>query len=201
MVLGVLSVTLLACFTGLPAIICGHISRSRIERSRGALGGRGLATSGLVMGYLSMVASVVIVLAIWVVASKAPALQAATAGPIVRAQAGKLKTALAKYHSDYGQYPALAPSHGEQVDTAALSRILSGQNPNVTVYYQPGQDGLQVNGVSVDLWFQPLNIAIDLDGDGFVLVGTHKVAGAVAVWSSGPNKQNEFGTGDDVRSW
>jgi hypothetical protein len=37
----------------IPAIICGHISRSRIRKSD-SLAGRGLATAGLVIGYIGL---------------------------------------------------------------------------------------------------------------------------------------------------
>lgn len=37
---------------GLPAVITGHLGLSAIKKSGGALGGRGLAIAGLVMGYL-----------------------------------------------------------------------------------------------------------------------------------------------------
>lgn len=47
------------------AIILGHISLSEIRRSAGRLGGRGLATTGLVLGYLGlMVIPIMIVAAI-----------------------------------------------------------------------------------------------------------------------------------------
>jgi len=58
LVLGILSVALgIVCigfiFT-IPAIICGHIALSKIERSGGALEGRGLAIAGFVTGYASL---------------------------------------------------------------------------------------------------------------------------------------------------
>lgn len=53
LVLGILS--LMTCFlgfiTGIPGVICGHISLSKIKRSAGALGGRGVAIAGLITGY------------------------------------------------------------------------------------------------------------------------------------------------------
>ena len=49
MVLGILS--LVTCFlTGVPAIICGHLARSKIRRSGGAYSGDGLAVAGLILG-------------------------------------------------------------------------------------------------------------------------------------------------------
>ena len=53
MVLGILSF-LLCGLTSLPAVICGHISLSRIKKSSGALLGEGKAIAGLVMGYMAI---------------------------------------------------------------------------------------------------------------------------------------------------
>ena len=51
-------VSLLTCgFLGIGAIatvVCGHIALSKIKESQGALGGRGLAMSGLIMGYVCL---------------------------------------------------------------------------------------------------------------------------------------------------
>ena len=54
----VLSLFSLFCFgllTSIPAIICGHVSVSKINQSRGRLTGKGLAVAGLVIGYLSTI--------------------------------------------------------------------------------------------------------------------------------------------------
>ena len=47
---------------GIPAIICGHISRNKI-RNRADLPGYGLATAGLIMGYLLSVLGILLVIA------------------------------------------------------------------------------------------------------------------------------------------
>jgi len=39
--------------TGIPAVITGHMAKGAIKRSGGALTGSGMATSGLVLGYLT----------------------------------------------------------------------------------------------------------------------------------------------------
>jgi hypothetical protein len=61
MILGILSF-LLWILASIPAIICGHLSLSSINRSRGALQGRGMAISGLVMGYLTLAVGGIFVL-------------------------------------------------------------------------------------------------------------------------------------------
>jgi len=66
MVLGIASFVLCLSFlAGIPAIILGHISRSKIKKSMGRLQGDGLALTGLILGYISllfipMIAAIVI---------------------------------------------------------------------------------------------------------------------------------------------
>jgi len=58
LILAVLSFTCGWLFTAIPAVICGHIARAKIRKSGGALGGRGIATGGLVVGYMALVLGV-----------------------------------------------------------------------------------------------------------------------------------------------
>jgi Domain of unknown function (DUF4190) len=55
LILAVLSFTCGWLFTSISAVICGHIARSKIRRSRDALGGKGIATAGLILGYIALV--------------------------------------------------------------------------------------------------------------------------------------------------
>jgi hypothetical protein len=60
-VLGLSSFVLcLSVFTGIPAIVCGHIARRRAVRLPARYGGAALAGAGLVLGYVSIVFSLVI---------------------------------------------------------------------------------------------------------------------------------------------
>jgi hypothetical protein len=65
LVLGLLSVLLLVVCAGplfaIPAVICGHLAYSRIKHSAGALEGGGMAIAGLVTGYVSIGASVLLI--------------------------------------------------------------------------------------------------------------------------------------------
>lgn len=202
LVLGILSLSCLGCLGGVPAIICGHMARGRIANSNGTLGGAGLALAGLIMGYLSIVLTIVFAIVYaTIIAKTLPQIQSQTAPVVIEAQASQLTSALQQYKAQNQQLPALAPSQGEVVDTAKLVDILGGNNPGNVTYYQPGTQGMQVNGLPTDLWLQPLRIAIDLNGDGFVQVGTQRVTGIVAVWSTGPDKKDDLGTGDDINSW
>src|SRR5690349_6740351 len=64
LILGILSILCFGLFTGLPAIILGHISRGNIEQSRGRLTGAGMALAGLIMGYVSIISTILIIAAI-----------------------------------------------------------------------------------------------------------------------------------------
>lgn len=54
LVLGILSIACFGIFTGIPAVILGHIAKSNIRKSGGRLSGDGKATAGLIMGYFSI---------------------------------------------------------------------------------------------------------------------------------------------------
>ena len=54
LILGLMSLCL-SIFTGIPAIILGAMSLSQIKRSRGRLGGQGMAIAGIVLGAASLV--------------------------------------------------------------------------------------------------------------------------------------------------
>src|SRR5205814_3632879 len=58
LVLAILSFTCGWLFTAIPAVICGHVARSKIRKSGGALGGKGIATAGLTLGYIALVLGV-----------------------------------------------------------------------------------------------------------------------------------------------
>lgn len=65
MIMGIVGV--LPCpgpLAGIPAVICGHMARSRIRKSGGQIAGNGLAVAGLVTGYFSFVWVIVLLAAI-----------------------------------------------------------------------------------------------------------------------------------------
>jgi hypothetical protein len=59
LILAVLSFTCGWLFTAIPAVVCGHIARAKIRKSGGALGGRGIATAGLIFGYIALVLGII----------------------------------------------------------------------------------------------------------------------------------------------
>jgi hypothetical protein len=51
---GIAGWTVLPFLGSIAAIICGHIAKSEIKKSAGTIGGNGMATAGLILGYLSI---------------------------------------------------------------------------------------------------------------------------------------------------
>jgi hypothetical protein len=58
LVLAILSFFCGWLFTAISAVICGHVARSKIRKSGGALGGMGIATAGLIVGYIAVAVGV-----------------------------------------------------------------------------------------------------------------------------------------------
>jgi hypothetical protein len=54
LILGVLALVSFSILTGIPAIVLGNASRQRIRASAGQLTGEGMATAGVVMGWISV---------------------------------------------------------------------------------------------------------------------------------------------------
>jgi hypothetical protein len=74
LVLGVLSLVSFSILTGIPAIILGKTSRENIRASSGRLTGEGMATAGIVMGWVSVglagvIALIVMLIVIFAVAA------------------------------------------------------------------------------------------------------------------------------------
>lgn len=61
LVLGLLSVSCLSIFAGIPAIITGHVARGRVKQQPGVYGGEGFALAGLIMGYISLALGLVMI--------------------------------------------------------------------------------------------------------------------------------------------
>ena len=55
-----------------------------------------------------------------------------------------------------------------------------------------------VSGEYVDPWGEPYRFQMEKDDDFEITVGTNTFKGNIVVWSSGPNKKNEYGSGDDI---
>jgi len=64
LITGILSWFLIPIFGALAAIITGHLAFNEIRESRGMLTGKGMATTGLILGYIQLGFIVLILIAI-----------------------------------------------------------------------------------------------------------------------------------------
>lgn len=99
LILGILGLLCLGFFAGIPAIICGHMGRSRIKQSQGALKGSGLALAGLIMGYVGAVFVTIGILAAIAIPSFM-AYKTKADCTLIELEAKKAMTAVACYMED-----------------------------------------------------------------------------------------------------
>jgi hypothetical protein len=84
----------------IPAVICGHVARSAIRKSRGEKGGEGFALAGLILGYVAIVLNLILI-------------------PTVLVPA--VKKAFNEYYGDTGSTQVIASAEGTE-------RILAPRN-------------------------------------------------------------------------
>jgi type IV pilus assembly protein PilA len=117
LVLGIASFVLCLSFlAGIPAIIIGHISLSKIKKSMGRLKGEGLALAGLILGYISL-PFILIIAAIAIpnlLRAKISANESVAASTV-----RTINTSQVTYSTDY-------PDHGYARDLATLGPGPSG---------------------------------------------------------------------------
>jgi hypothetical protein len=64
LILGILGWTIIPTLGSIAAIITGHMAKNEIKSSMGALGGDGMATAGLVLGYANIAIALCVCLAV-----------------------------------------------------------------------------------------------------------------------------------------
>lgn len=70
MIFGIVGMLCFWGVLGVPAVILGHLAKSNIRKSMGRLKGDGMATAGLVMGYLNIALGILVVIGVAVPALK-----------------------------------------------------------------------------------------------------------------------------------
>jgi len=120
-----------------------------------------------------------------------------------RADIASITWALKTYYVEYGACPFPEQSREER-DNAAVMAVLMGkseaQNPRRIVFLEADSQRVR-DGTYIDPWGHSYHIMVDANYDERVAIGGATLKTPVAVWSDGPNRMNEFGGGDDVRSW
>ena len=198
--LGLLSLfCVLGPVTGIPAIICGHLSGRRVTASRGMLGGGGIALAGFILGCVGTL--------VW--STAAYAVYKKVRGPLQKVLSTvdyvqesvwvqEVATQMRTFHKEVGGWPTKQTTGGEELDGASvLAAFQARENGAEPFLVERIKDGRLV-----DRWNRPLHIAADLDENGHVVIGTGEVEDMrVIVWSNGPDGKNDYGEGDDIRSW
>lgn len=137
LILGIVSIVFcLTALSGIPAVICGHIARSQIGRSGGALTGAGMALAGLITGYLGTL-SLPILAALAIPAFTAAKHKAVEAQDLN--QARQIVMACQTYANDHdGNFPAALEelvTEGHLASGAALESPLLKQPGTVGYLY------------------------------------------------------------------
>jgi len=95
LILGIISIVGCGILTGIPAVLCGHLSLSRIKKTP-SLGGRGKALTGLILGYFGLlIVAVVAVLALF----GKPGITAARETSAVAARISNMRSAHLVFHT------------------------------------------------------------------------------------------------------
>jgi len=120
-----------------------------------------------------------------------------------------LSNAIKAYYNEYSKYPGQAS--GDKTDkqygsggTAnnAVIKVLTGDNPRKIPFFEVTSTSTNSVGDLIDPWDTPVSIVMDFDFDNDCQAGGINVGGkGVAVWSYGPDGQNDKGADDDIISW
>lgn len=205
-------------FAGVAAIITGHMALSRIKRSGEVLQGRGMATAGLILGYIFTIISLVFIpiLAVVGFAAGNKAISKAKSMSTLAGATG-VKTAVDGFVAEYGRMPVDGTADVTLVsekDAALLNTLLGfdtrlnpkairflrakeGRNMKGGLIYHAG--GRSVTGL-YDAFGGTYKIRLDLDHDEKIEMDGKVVSGVrVLVWSDGPDQK--AGTADDIKTW
>jgi competence protein ComGC len=110
--LGVLSFVL-SVFTGIPAVILGHISRASIRKSGGRLKGEGIALGGLIMGYISVFLVPVVLMILYVAVPNVFRARIVTNESSAISTLKTINVAAESYRLEHQEYPANLQELGE----------------------------------------------------------------------------------------
>jgi type II secretory pathway pseudopilin PulG len=185
----------LAILPGLVAVVTGHLFRIRARRGIVPSRGGGFATTGLVLGYLAMVAGIA---ALRYYPNQAKVARAS-------ADARNVAMAIEDYMKAEGRAPvdlAEAARDAELDPVAVLSGLLGeGRGtPSAKIYIEPPRDRIS-GGAVVDPWGRAYRVAVDGDGDGKISLPGIEAAHVAIAWSTGPDGIDDRGKGDDIPSW
>jgi hypothetical protein len=224
LVLGILGFPL-PLLASIPAILTGHLALNRIQRSNGALGGKGAAVAGLACGYLSLIMAMLVGLSAsagFLAAQRAIQQSKRTAAKHVCVA---IDQAALAFHDEFGHLPGdpdgdriVTLNGGEAArfldDLGVNSAFGNAESARRILFIQlpearAGRGGLvrDADGRAIGLhdpWGNPYRVVLDGDHDGVVRdpFGTGTLAGRRTLsYSYGRNGANDAGREDDIKSW
>lgn len=124
-----------------------------------------------------------------------------------KAEVNMLSSGVRAFRSEYGYYPgpqALGTNYADTFaavlkgtpDSAAVAKV----NPKHICFVEVATNRV-IDGWFVDPWGNAYHFAFDERNQGSLKVGAARVERLFVIWSDGPNRLNEYGRGDDIRSW
>ena len=174
---GILSCVFLPVLASIPAIVCGHMSLSEIKRSAGAIGGKGIAMTGTVMGYLTLaILPVIAVIAILAGIALPVFSQVQLKGKQVKSlsQAKQIAIACHLYADDHdGAFPVTIEELVPEIlpDRSVFICPLSGPSEPMGYIYYGGKEtdpGENVLIVSKGADRRGKRIVVHVDGSGTI---------------------------------
>jgi len=124
LLLGVLSFVL-SVFTGIPAVVLGHISRASIRKSAGRLKGEGMALGGLIMGYISLFLVPVLLMILYVVVPNVFRAKIVTNESSAISTLKTLNDAAENYRYQHQEYPANLKELGDSSLVALDTNLIT----------------------------------------------------------------------------
>ncbi len=138
LVFGILGVTCLWIFAGVPAILFGLSAKKQIRKSGGSLAGDGLATAGIVLGICSIFLAVIPLMLMAIAVPNFLEAQVRSKVSRVKTDLRSLATGLECYYVDNSSYPAWSAGE-EGANRQALVDTGAFHIPTFRVWTQPWQ--------------------------------------------------------------
>lgn len=114
----------------------------------------------------------------------------------VDSRARSLQQAIVTYEAYTGALPIVSSTSEEQPSEQVIVH-LSTRSAQSEPVLDIGSGPTDAVGRVLDYWGHPYHIALDVDGNGVIIIGHRLVRQRVFVWSDGKNGVNEYGLGDD----
>ena len=111
---------------------------------------------------------------------------------------GNLASAVEQYRIAYGHLPIANGSADRQRNSDIVNALTN--NPQNLIFIEWSASHM-TNGQILDPWGTPYNFAVHTNHQTPFQLGTNLITGDVAIWSNGPNRQDENGGRDDIANW